>query len=118
MLINDDYSLAKDTLIVDLLTNTSVNFGFSYLCIGEKMKELPSVCKAFIELRDKKGVVIENNVVGNDEFKNTLDFDNSALKAKNQNSLYFNNNNTYRNKSSMMNKAPSLFMETSALEMQ
>ena len=35
--------------------------------------------------------------------KNTLDFDNSALKAKNQNSLYFNNNNTYRNKSSMMN---------------
>ena len=74
LLINDDYNLSKNTLIVDLLIKTATNFGFSYLCIGEKMRELPSICKAFVEVRDKKGAVITEEIGEYGPKKITQDF--------------------------------------------
>ena len=60
IIINDDFNIAKNTAIVDILLKTSVNFGFSYLCIGDKIRDLPSKCNAFIELNEKTGTIINN----------------------------------------------------------
>lgn len=58
IVINDDYNLAKSSIIIDLLLKTSINYGFSYLCIGNKIKELPNKCDAFIEVTEKTGTII------------------------------------------------------------
>lgn len=58
LVINDDYNLAKNSIIIDLLLKTATNYGFSYLCIGDKIKNLPGKCDAFIEITEKNGTII------------------------------------------------------------
>ncbi len=60
LIINDDYNLAKNSSFIDLLLKTSINYGFSYLCIGNRIKEIPNKCDAFIEVTEKTGTIIEN----------------------------------------------------------
>lgn len=69
LIINDDYNLAKSSIIVDLLLKTSINYGFSYLCVGNKIKELPSKCDAFIEVAEKVGTIIRETSVGKEVTK-------------------------------------------------
>lgn len=69
LIINDDYNLAKSSIIIDLLLKTSINYGFSYLCVGNKIKELPNKCDAFIEVTEKVGTIIKETDDGKEVIK-------------------------------------------------
>lgn len=62
ILIDDNYNISKNSLIVNLLNDTATNFGFSYLGIGEQLKDFPNDCSTFIEVNDKTGNILEKNM--------------------------------------------------------
>ena len=62
LIIDDNYKASKNTIIVDLLLKTITNYGFSYVSIGKKTKDLPKECPLFLEISDKKGNILKKNM--------------------------------------------------------
>ncbi len=62
LVITDNYKQAKNAPIVDLLLNQSNNLGFSFVAIGNSMKDLPNKCDDFIELCEKESCILEKDV--------------------------------------------------------
>lgn len=73
LIINDDYNLAKSAIFIDGLLKTSVNYGFSYLCIGNKIRELPNKCNSFIEITEKNGTIIKETETGKEITKYSVE---------------------------------------------
>ncbi len=66
IVIDDNYSVSKNSKITSLLSETATNFGFSYIGIGEQLKDFPSDCSTFIEINDEKGNILTKNMNMND----------------------------------------------------
>lgn len=75
ILIDDNYNISKNSLIVNLLNETAVNFGFSYLGIGEQLKDFPNACDTFIEVDEKKGNILQKDTTK----KDVITFNNEYL---------------------------------------
>ena len=65
LLIDDNYIQSKNTLIVDLLNETATNYGFSYLGIGEELKDFPNSCEIFVNVNEKNGNILEKKMNNN-----------------------------------------------------
>ena len=60
LIITDNYMEIKSIPIIDeLIKSDQTNFGFSLFIIEDSIKKVPDTSKAFIEIYDKDGVVIE-----------------------------------------------------------
>ena len=74
LVIDDNYEISKNSLIVSLLNETAVNFGFSYMGIGDQAKDFPNSCSTFIEINDKTGDILNKNVSMDDIIKFNNEF--------------------------------------------
>ena len=69
ILIDDNYDISKNSLIVNLLNETAVNFGFTYLGIGEELKDFPNACSTFVEVNEKNGNILQKDTSENEIIK-------------------------------------------------
>ena len=86
ILIDDNYDISKNSSIVNLLNETAVNFGFSYIGLGEELKDFPNNCSTFVEINEKKGNILKNNSTINDvvTFNNEYSLNTNFRKIINQ----------------------------------
>ncbi len=69
LIITDDFLTAKSLPITETLLNSDDNYGFSYLILDNSIKKLPNQCKAFINVVNGEGCVIERNLNNQTMFK-------------------------------------------------
>lgn len=75
LIINDNYKVIKNLNLIDNLFKDKENFGFSLICIEDKLRDLPKECEKFIEIAEKQGSVLgtEINSQNHQKFKNEFD---------------------------------------------
>lgn len=75
LIINDNYKVIKNLNLIDNLFKDKENFGFSLICIEDKLRDLPKECEKFIEIAEKQGSVLgtEINSQNHQKFKNEYD---------------------------------------------
>ena len=61
LIITDDYKQIENVSFIANLFKMKKNKGFSLLCITDNMYSLPSECKTFIEIKDKKNGILYKN---------------------------------------------------------
>jgi len=71
LIITDNYHMYRDVEIINDILSDGTNFGFSLLIFSEKLQNLPSECKNFINVnKDTSGIFESEISVGNQrEFK-------------------------------------------------
>ena len=62
LIVTNDFMNAKTLPITEALLNADDNYGFSYLIIDNSMKKLPNQCKAFVNIIDGEGGIMERNL--------------------------------------------------------
>ncbi|MEG2564157.1 MAG: type VII secretion protein EssC [Bacilli bacterium] len=72
VIINDDYKATKGTVIIDDILKDNYNYGFSFLCFANNMRDLPNKCSTFIEIGEKTGRILgtEINNLEHNKFSN------------------------------------------------
>lgn len=72
LIITDDYSIAKETKIVEEVSKKSNNYGFSLLAIDDSMQNLPTQSEIFVNVGQNDGAVLERNISAKSQlqFKN------------------------------------------------
>lgn len=79
VLIDDNYKLSRYTPITDVLLKTATNYGFSYLCIGQELKDFSNDCTTFLDINDKSGNILKKNI----NIKDILSFTNEYMSNLN-----------------------------------
>ncbi len=71
VIITDNYHMYRDVEIIKDILSDGTNFGFSLLIFSEKLQNLPSECKNFINVNRERSGIFESEIsVGNQrEFK-------------------------------------------------
>lgn len=71
IIITDNYHMYRDVEIIKDILSDGTNFGFSLLIFSEKLQNLPSECKNFINVNKERSGIFESEIsVGNQrEFK-------------------------------------------------
>ena len=71
LIITDNYHMYRDVEIIKDILSDGVNYGFSLLIFSEKLQNLPSECKNFINVNIERSGIFESEIsVGNQrEFK-------------------------------------------------
>lgn len=71
IIITDNYHMYRDVEIIKDILSDSTNYGFSLLIFSEKLQNLPSECKNFINVNKERSGIFESEIsVGNQrEFK-------------------------------------------------
>ena len=62
LIVTNDFMNAKTLPITESILNADDNYGFSYLILDTSMKKLPNQCKAFINIINGEGCVMERNL--------------------------------------------------------
>ena len=61
LVIVDDIDIVKKTKIIELITESRNNIGFSLIILEKKLSKLPSLCNNFINLADTSSGVLRNS---------------------------------------------------------
>ncbi len=74
VIITDNYHMYRDVEIIKDILSDGTNYGFSLLIFSEKLQNLPSECKNFINVNKERSGIFESEIsVGNQrEFKTEL----------------------------------------------
>lgn len=89
LIINDNYKLAKDIGIINLITKEEINCGFSLLIFEKSMKNLPTSCETFVNVLDTESGIFEKELnnqrqqVFKAEYEKDVDMMALALKLSN-----------------------------------
>ena len=75
ILIDDNYQMSKYTVITDVLLKTATNYGFSYICIGQELKDFSNDCTTFLDINNKNGNILKKNI----NIKDILTFNNEYM---------------------------------------
>ena len=62
LIITDDYKKIENLKIITEILKSKVKLGFSILCIGNDLIQLPNECKTFVDLDKKVGMLFENEI--------------------------------------------------------
>lgn len=62
IIIDDNYKSSKYISIINILLQTAVNYGFSYVSIGKEVKDFSNKCTTFLEINDKSGNILKKNI--------------------------------------------------------
>ena len=66
IIITDNYHLYRDVEIIKDILNSNENYGFSLLLFSEKLQNLPSECRNFINVNRERSGIFESEIsVGN-----------------------------------------------------
>ena len=89
LIITDNYHMYRDVEIVKDVLNQQQNVGFSLVIFSEKIQNLPSECKSFINVNREKSGIFESEVMaGNQkefvtEFCNEIDLNQCINRISN-----------------------------------
>lgn len=75
VVFTDDYKGVRDIEIIKDVAGTEINCGFSLIVISPRLINIPSECKTFVSIGDKKSGVFENELVSNKQKEFLADFD-------------------------------------------
>lgn len=75
VVFTDDYKGVRDIEIIKDVAGTDINCGFSLIVISPRLINIPSECKTFVSIGDKKSGVFENELVSNKQKEFLADFD-------------------------------------------
>ena len=73
LIITDDYKKVENLKIITEMLNLGVNVGFGLLCITNDLTQLPNECSTFIEIKNNKGTMFENQMAYNSKQEFTFD---------------------------------------------
>lgn len=79
IIIDENYSVSKYIVMTDILLKTAVNYGFSYIGIGNILKDFSNDCTTFLEITEKTGNILRKNI----NIKDILTFNNEYISNMN-----------------------------------
>ena len=89
LIITDNYHMYRDVEIISDILNNKENFGFSLIIFSDKLANLPSECKNFINVNQDRSGIFESEIsAGNQrefqtEFCNDINIDDCIKKISN-----------------------------------
>ena len=89
LIITDDYKSIKNLPIIEQISRSNINYGFSMLTISNNMKNLPNKCEKFIEIGEKESCILEkklssqSQIVFTNEYEKNLDMNLISIKLSN-----------------------------------
>jgi len=89
LVITDNYKMAKNAPIINKILEMKDNIGFSFVAIGNLIKELPSNCSTFVEIGEKESCILEKDVnsqtqqVFTTEYEKNLDMNEISVNLAN-----------------------------------
>ena len=89
VIITDNYKMAKNASFINKVLKMKKNIGFSFVAIGDFIKELPSNCSRFVEIGEKEGCILEEDVSSQTQqtfipkFAKNLDMNSVSAKLAN-----------------------------------
>lgn len=66
VIIVDDFSLVRNTSIIESVLNQETNRGFSLIIRSRSLASLPNKCMSFIELKENEAILYENELITNE----------------------------------------------------
>lgn len=73
LIITDDYKKIENLSIIRKILGIDENIGFGIFCITNNLVDLPSECKAFINVENNIGEMFENEISSKNRIKFTFD---------------------------------------------
>ncbi len=73
LIITDDYKKIESLKIITQILKCRINMGFSILCIGDNLMQLPNECKTFITLNNQEGAIFESEMSSTNKKQFTFD---------------------------------------------
>ena len=73
LIITDDYERIKNLRIINEVLSNKKNLGFSLLCVTRNLAQLPNECKSFVILEEKRGIIFDNQIIGNNQREIAID---------------------------------------------
>lgn len=77
LIITNDYRKIENLKIISEVLNSDNNLGFGILCMANDIKELPTECETFIELKSNTGKVVKSESTS--DFKKEFKFDKNNM---------------------------------------
>ena len=89
VIITDSYRTVKNNSLLNDILQDDDNYGFSFIAIADKMKNLPNKCDTFIDLGEKDGTIlpkeidVTSQVKFNNEYLENLDMSELCVHLSN-----------------------------------
>lgn len=82
LIITDDYPMIRKVGIIDKILNNKENFGFSIICVENRLGKLPSECMNFISLQGNAAILsIEKENYYEQGFQKEIDYNIDIVKC-------------------------------------